>query len=168
MGKGLPRSMRNAKAADAVKISDLRFGQRNFVITNGAPGWGTIPLGQLPQGNILFLGVVTYLKFTKNDADITDTFDGDYALATAPIASGALGSPDLIASTAFAAAASGGATTLMRAASAAGLAGLVVDNTAGDKEINLNVIIDDASISADGALFVEGSVHIAYTALGDD
>lgn len=172
--KGLQYSMsRGAKAGDIVSPLNTRLVRRAVAITdvNGQAAWGTNPLVSLPLGNVLILGAVLYVKFTKNDADIVDAFDGDYSLGSAPSTSNAAlatDKADIIASTAFGEAATAGVTPLFRAASAGALAGLILDNTAGTLEVNLNILLDDAAISADGSLYVEGSLHMLCAVLGDD
>lgn len=168
--KGLPRSMARG-AAVRQEIVKLRIPvNKSFAVADGAPGYGTVVLSALPQGNLLYLGLVSYLKFTKTDADITATFDGDYSIGSAPDANGTLAGAevDLLASTPFAAAAVGSTTAVMRAASAVGLCGVILDNTDGSLEMNLNLILDDGSISGAGTMDVDGLVEACFIILGDD
>jgi hypothetical protein len=59
-----------------------------------------------------------------------------------------------------------GATALQRAAQPAQT---ILDNTDGSLEINLNVLINDASISADAqAATADGYIVLSYIVLGDD
>ena len=45
----------------------------------------------------------------------------------------------------------------------------MLDNTDGSLELNLNLIIDDAAVSADDQDFtVDGYVDLIYAVLGDD
>lgn len=45
----------------------------------------------------------------------------------------------------------------------------ILDNTDGSLELNLNLLIDDANISADSqSLTASGELHIVYSVLGDD
>ena len=46
---------------------------------------------------------------------------------------------------------------------------MILDNTDGSLEINLNLLIDDADISADGIpITADGEFQILYTMLLDD
>jgi len=174
MSKGLPRSLsRGVPGKKGVYSLNLAIERTSVVITDpgAAAAWGTLAIGQLPQGNLLILGLVSYLKFTKNGAGIVDTFDGDYAIGTAPSTSNialATNKADLIASTAFASAAAAGVTAMFRAASAAALAGTIFDNTDGSLELNLNILLDDAAVTATAAVFVEGSISVQLGVVGDD
>lgn len=170
MSKGLPRSMAAGSAQASAVRKDVLF-VRNVVVNvaDGAPGFGTVVLSGLPQGNILYLGCVSYLQFATNDADITATFDGDYSIGTTPTADNVISGSDadIVPSTAFGAA-TAKLSPVIRGASTDALGGMVIDNTDGSLEMNLNVIIDDTAISGAAAFTVNGSVQMAYIVLGDD
>jgi hypothetical protein len=172
MGKGLPYSMRRGSAQTGPAMKKLRIAldALPITVTNGAPGFGTVVVGDFPEGNVVYFGAVANMQFTKTDADIIATFEGDAALGTAATADGSLaaGEVDLIASASMGIAAVSSVSPMTRYASAAALAGTIFDNTDGSLEINLNVLIDDGSISADGSLTVSGWVEILYATLGDD
>jgi hypothetical protein len=169
MTKGMPRVLaRQPAQAQAVrrqrvKLSDLALR------TSGASGvgFGTAVIGDLPQGNILFLGATAYLQFTKLDSGTTATFDGDYSVGTTATADATLGTTDanIIGSTALGAATAG----LSPVARGEGATAAMLDNTDGSLELNLNLIIDDAAVSADDQDFtVDGVVDLIYAVLGDD
>lgn len=167
--KGFPRSLaRSAPQNQAVRRQ--RVVLRNAAIrTTGAVGvgWGTAVIGDLPAGNILFLGATAYLQFTKLDAGTTATFDGDYSIGSAPTADAALAGAevDLIPSTALGAA-TAGVSPIVRGANATQA---MLDNTDGSLEINLNLLMDDAVVSADDQDFtVTGVFDLVYSVLGDD
>ena len=168
--KGLPYSRRRGSAILQPVTKIKKSFKETFTVTNAAPGYGTAVIAGLPQSNVLLLGLTMYLKLTKGGAGIIDAFDGDYSLGTIPNANNALADAeiDLLASTAFAAAAVGGVTGVMRSASASSLAGTIFDNTDGSLEVNLNLLVDDASISADASMLAEGTLFMAYITLGDD
>lgn len=137
--------------------------------TTGATGvgFGTVVIGGLPQGNILLLGAVAYATFTKLDAGTITTFDGDFAIGSAPTADATLSGAevDIIPSTALGAATAGVSPTL-RATNATQV---ILDNTDGSLELNLNLLMDDASVSADDQDFtVSGGLYLVYSVLGDD
>lgn len=167
--KGLARSLargskvRNPIVKHTVKIKDLA------IEVDGATGvgFGTAVIGDLPEGNILFLGAVGYAQFTTADAGVTATFDGDFSVGSAPTADATLSGAevDIIASTAL------GAATAKVSPRARGTNAtqVILDNTDGSLELNLNLLIDDATISADNVAFVaNGDVFLSYIVLGDD
>jgi hypothetical protein len=138
-------------------------------VADGAPGFGTAVLSGLPQGNLLILGAVLYLQFTKGNANISATFNGDYSLGSAPTADGVLAGAevDLIPSTSTVPAVSGTSSD-NRATSATATSGLILDNTDGSLELNLNLLVDDADISGASTMTASGALHLAYCVLGDD
>lgn len=169
MPKGLPRSRsRGAPLNQQVIKTTLGMANRTIEV-DGATGvgFGTVPLIGFPQGNILLLGIVSYIGLSTTSTDVTATFSGDYGIGTTPADDGTLsaGDVDLIASTAL-----GPATArVIATVRAANAVQAIIDNTAGDLEMNLNVLIDDADISADDVVLdLSGSVHALYSMLGDD
>lgn len=167
--KGLPRSLSRSAAGSGssgktVPIKDLA------IRTTGATGvgFGTAVIRGLPEGNILLLGAVAYLQFTKLDAGTIATFDGDYSIGTVPTADVDVSDPgedDIIPSTALGAA-TAGVSPMVRGSNATQV---ILDNTDGSLEVNLNLLIDDASVSADDQDFtVSGVLSLAYIVLGDD
>jgi len=170
--KGLPRSRARAPAVRApIRTVSIPVKALALTVANGsgAPGFGTVVAADLPDGNLLFLGAVAYLKFTSADADITATFEGDFSIGTTATADATLtsGDADIIPSTALGPAVAK-VTPVARGASTDTLGGGIFDNTDGSLELNLNVIIDDASQSAAVDLTVDGVIHIALIVLGDD
>lgn len=170
MSKGLSRSIgRGPLATQPITKQSIRVSE-TVSVADGAPGFGTTVIAALPTGNLLFLGAVTYLQFTTADADVTATFDGDFSLGTVATVDGDVADAneaDLIPSTAMGAA-TAKVSPVIRGASTDALGGGIIDNTAGDKYINLNVLIDDAAISGAADFTVTGTVHIACIVLGDD
>ena len=169
MAKGLPRSNSRGAASRSV-VRKQRIQLKDFAIrTTGATGvgWGTAVLGDLPEGNILFLGAVAYLQFTKLDAGTIATFDGDYSIGTAPTADNTLSGTevDIIPSTALGAA-TASVSPVVRGVNATQS---MLDNTDGAMELNLNLLMDDASVSADDQDFtVNGVVELVYSVMLDD
>lgn len=168
--KGLPRSL--ARANGQTTVQKLTLPIRNATVTvaatGAAVGFGTAVVGDLPEGNILFLGATGYIQATTDDADIGATWDGDFSLGTTPTADVTLDGTDvnLLPSTAFGAA-TAKASPRVRAARATAV---VLDNTDGSLELNLNMLVDAANIAdgASAAFTVNGDVQIAYIVLGDD
>jgi hypothetical protein len=167
--KGYARGMSRALPQRAA-VQKLNIPLRNLAVAvAGASGvgFGTAQIAGLPQGNILLLGVVAYVQFnSQSDADVQATYDGDFGIGTTPLTDGTItgGDVDIVASTALGAATAGVSPTL-RGTNAAQA---IIDNTAGDLELNLNLLIDDANISGAATFLANGSVHIAYIVLGDD
>lgn len=168
--KGLARSIGRGNAVQAPIVKQtVPLRGVTISVADGAPGFGTVVIGDLPEGNILFLGAVSYLRFTTADADVTATFDGDYAIGTAPTADNSLSGSeaDIIPSTALGAATSK-VSPVVRGVSTDALGGGILDNTDGSLELNLNLLIDDSAISGAADFTVEGFMDLAYIVLGDD
>ena len=170
MGKGLPRSLAHATPLRTAVM------KKNFVLNAKAlsiagasgVGYGTVVLGDLPEGFVGVLGAFARLRFTSTDADIQATFDGDFSVGTTPTADATLSTTDanIIPSTSFGGAATSGVSPVVSGSSAAPAAPL--DNSDGSLELNLNVIIDDANISGTADMTVTGVVTVLFAMLGDD
>lgn len=170
MAKGLPRSLARGKGKTTVrkhlvKVKDVTV---NVAAAASGVGFGTAVIGDLPEGNILLLGAVSYIQATTADADIGATWDGDYSIGSAPDANGTLasGEVDIIPSSAFGAA-TAKASPVARGANATAV---MLDNTDGSLELNLNVLVDAADIAdASAADFVvNGVVELLYAVMLDD
>lgn len=175
MGKGLPRSHSRGDPQKQEIIKQVFTVNALALTVDGASGvgFGTVVIGDFPEGNILLLGAVAYMALSGpgGDAGLVDTWVGDFGIGTIPTADGDLGDlgdDDIIPSTALAAAtAEVGPRT--RGVSTATESGVVFDNTDNSLEMNLNVLVDDNDISADGIAFIAtGELHVAYIMLGDD
>ncbi len=171
--KGLFRSMNRAAAVKAPIVKQripIRALPVSVVGATGI-GFGFVALGALPPGNILFLGAVSYIRLSKNgDADVQDAFDGDYSIGTVGTVDTDVSDTDeaaFIPSTALGAA-TAGLSPVVRGASTDALGGGIIDNTAGDKQVILNVLIDDANISGTASMLADGVVELCYVVLGDD
>lgn len=175
MGKGLPYShSRGAFAGGASKSGLIRVPTGTTITVDGSSGdgWGTVVVGDFPAGNILFLGCVAYLQFagTGSDADLGDTWQGDYSIGTTATVDNTLATTeiDLVVSTALAAA-TAELSPKTRGISANGDTGEIHDNTDDSLEINVNLLIDDANIAGvDSVITVTGEIYISYQVLGDD
>lgn len=170
--KGLPRSLAHGPASRAdIEKAVIPFAVS--LISSGATGigFGTTPIAGLPEGNILFLGCVAYAQISKDTvlgaAGTLDAFTGSYSVGSAATADNTLSGSevDVIAAQATAAA-TAGVSPLTRGT---GVAQSIIDNTDSSKVLNLNVLLDDASVSADTQhLKVSGILYLAYIVLGDD
>lgn len=170
MTKGLPRSIKNNDAvvqARTVKIDSVS------VTVDGASGvgFGSAVIGDFPEGNIVFYGAVSYLTLTgPTSGSLSDTWNGDYGIGTTPAGDATItaGDVDIIQSTAMGPA-TAEASPRTRGTHLAADVGEVHDNTDGSLELNLNVLVDDADISADGIVMTAvGELHLAYAVFGDD
>ncbi len=173
MTKGYSRGLARGRALTQ-QIRRLTLPIRNVALTvNGATGvgFGSAVIGDVPDGNILLLGAVSYLQFQgPTSASLVDTYDGDYGIGSTPADDATItnGDVDIIQSTAL-----GAATAELspnaRGTSAAATAGVILDNTDGSLELNLNLLIDDANISGDGIVMTaNGTLTLSYILLGDD
>lgn len=172
MPKGLPKSLSRGNPAVAPVIrQDIVFSES--VEVTGAAGSAdaaSVVIGDLPPGNILLLGAVCYLQLTgPTSDDLADDFQGDYSVSSAPDTDGTLGG-DIVPPTAIPAA-TAEVTPVVRGAQADGaFCGVILDNTDGSLELNLNLLLDDGEITDTEAvaLTAEGRLHLAYIVLGDD
>jgi hypothetical protein len=142
--RGLSRSAQSASGSGGKKTIPL---SGTISVADGAPGFGTKVIGDFPAGNIFF--------------------DGDVAIGTAPTADsdfGDAGEANIIASTALGAA-TAKVSPMVRAVN---ITPLMLDNTDGSLELNLNLLIDDASISGAANFTYEGALYIDYSVMGDD
>lgn len=171
--KGLQRSI--ARGPRATKnINTLRLSisalALSFTGSTGVAVFDTAVLSGLPEGNLLLLGSVANLTFSGSgaDANLVDTFNGDFSLGTTPADDNTLSAADvdIVASTAMAAA----VAEVSGPNRAANAAQAIIDNTDGAAELNLNVLLDaDQVTNAETSVVtVDGTVDIAYIVLGDD
>jgi hypothetical protein len=165
--KGMPRSL--ARAPKSPGVRHLKIPIRGLVVAMtdvGASGaWGTAILGGLPEGNILLLAAVSYVRLTGG-AGQSSTFVATTAVGTAPTADQTLAGAevDVLAAAAMSAA-TASVSPVTRAATATAQ---MIDNTDGSKELNLNVTLVDAGSTANGNMTADGVIHIAYVVMGDD
>jgi hypothetical protein len=179
MGKGLPYSTKRAEAGAEPAVRRVTYPVKDIslTVTAGAStnkGFGTAVLGYLPEGNILLLGGVSYLQFTTSSANAIAAWEGEYSVGTTATADATLtgGTDDNLIAVADIAAATAKASPVIRGASGTGSSNTVrlLDNTAGDLELNLNMTTDDDSVtdSLTAAFTVNGYVDLVYIVLGDD
>ncbi len=178
MAKGLPRSHKHANKSIAGIVKDvIRVINKTVTLTEdvgGQPAWATLIVGDFPEGNILFLGAASYFTFAGSgaDADLGDTWAGDYGVGTTPSTDDttplATTMEDIIQTTALAAA-TAEVSPRTRGVSVDGEAGVMYDNTDGSLELNLNILVDAADITGDDSvLTIDGELYVSYIVLGDD
>lgn len=171
MSKGLTRSTSRAPAQKAsilrasISVEDLAIS-----VADGNPGFGFAAAAGLPEGNFVFLGAVAYLQFSSSSSHLTATFTGTTSIGSVGTVDGDVsdaGEADICPSTAIGAA-TAKVSPVVRLASTAAMSGAVIDNTDGTKNININVLIDDAAIDGAVALVANGYIDLLYSVLGDD
>lgn len=170
--KGLARVLRRAPAT-VPNIRTVSIPLRNVTVNLTDPGaavaWGTKALAALPVGNLVLMGVVAYLRYSSSSAGLSATYNITSALGTAATADNALAGAevDLVAATA-AGAATAKLSPLQRLTHTAANVGNVIDNTAANVNLNLNVTVPDADVTASSVLTLNGVIHLAVLVLGDD
>lgn len=166
--KGYPRGLARGGASSSGGGSKKTIPLSGTIsVADGAPGFGTKVIGDFPEGNISFKSALLYLQLTTADADVIAAFDGDVAVGTVPTADGDFGDTGeavIIASTALGAA----TAKLSPVVRASNVTPLMFDNTDGSLEINLNLLIDDTSISGAADFTFEGVLYLDYDVMGDD
>lgn len=171
MGKGLPRSLSRGEPLSQEIIKAIVKVRAVAMTVDGLAGVGDgqVVIGDFPEGNVLFLGAVAYMAFSGPgaDANLGDTWQGDFSIGTTADSGDDLTGTDadIIGSTALAAA----TAEVSPRTRGTGVTQAILDNTDGSLELNLNLLVDDADIGADGIAFtVEGELHILYSMLGND
>lgn len=170
LARSLARKASNKGFSQAVQVAAIRIDKTIAVsAVSSAVGFGTGVIGDFPEGNVLFLGAVSYLTFTgPTSADLADTWDGDYSIGTAPTADVTLSGAEvnIIGSTALGAATAEVSPKVRGALTTAA----IFDNTDGSLELNLNLLVDAANIADDSTVNIraQGVVYIAYAIMGDD
>ncbi|HET6417631.1 MAG TPA: hypothetical protein VFG22_15140 [Polyangiales bacterium] len=173
MTKGLPYSMSRGAPLRQEIIKQTVTVRDAAVTVDGATGvgFGSVVIGDIPEGNILILGAVAYMQFTgPTSASLDDDWVGDYGIGSTPADDATITTTDIniIGSTAIAAA-TAEASPRTRGTSNTTDLDHILDNTDGSLEINLTLLVDDANIGADGLDFtVNGELTLAYIMLLDD
>lgn len=172
MTKGVRRSERRPLAGGKRQNyirQKFEFKDLEITVADGAPGFGSAALFKLPEGNVLIHGAAGYVRLSSSDAQLTATFDGDISIGTGSDADGSLSGSEinLVASTSLGAATSK-VSPVVRLVSATANNGVIHDNTANDLQFYANVLIDDAAISGEVDLLLNGHMEVLYTVLGDD
>lgn len=171
--KGLARSIGRGDQFQAPIVKETYVLRNVPIAVVGATGIGFagVLVGGLPQGNVLLLGGVSYLQISSPsaDVDVIATWTGAYSIGTAITADATLAGSevDIIPQTTIAAA-TGRTSPNTRGISAGATAGVILDNTDTTLGLNVNLLIDDASISGTADMVINGIIQLAYIVLGDD
>lgn len=162
LARGIPFSQ------NVVRTSYLFSG--SFVVANGstAPGIGSLVIGDFPKGNLLLLAArVQGMVFRTADADAIATWDGDWSVGSVPNADA-----DLTDATDFDIVGVSGGQAIGAATAkvspvqdVTSAKNAIIDNRDDSKEINLNVLVDDASQSGDISMTVKGVLELVYIVL---
>ena len=179
MSKGLQRSLSRGPASTVAMIKRTIVVNAVINITgvDAAVDAGTAIIGDFPEGNILLFAAVAYVSVSAGtDAHVINNWNGDYAIGTVPqnnVDLSDAGEANIIASTALDAGAGDKIAPATRALfpnSSAAMTPLMLDNTDGSLEINLNLLVDDNVITDAevGTFTVTGTLYLVYTVLGDD
>jgi len=167
MPKGLVRSIQRGRPirADVIKLT-IPISLALTVAGVTGIGFGTVPIRGLPEGNVLLLGAVSNIQVNTADAGVTTTWTGSFGIGTTANADTALAGTevDIVPATTITAA-TNRLSPVIRGAQGAQS---IVDNTNNNLSMNLNLLIDDASISSNAPVTVAGFLSIAYIILGDD
>lgn len=175
MGKGLPRSLEQAALRGQGRPNQPVITRRypinhvvNVAAAGAGVGFGTVVVGDFPEGNIGLLQRVMNIAFTTADTDVIATWAGNVSVGSAPDADGSLAGAevDIIASTAIGPATARAIATVR----ATNTTAVVLDNTDGSLELNLNMNINAADITDAQAapITCTGFLELSFAVLGDD
>lgn len=169
MGKGLTRSLsRSPKTSPGLRRMTLKVKALQVPITDpgGAVGYGTAVFGTLPEGNVLIVGVVANLQLSSASAGIGATFVGTFAVGTAATADATLNGSEVNIVPATAASAAVAKVAPIKRATLS--SAIIIDNTAKDLNLNMNITVPDADLTAASTMQVDGEIYVAYVVMGDD
>ncbi len=171
MSKGLPRSLSRGKALQqAVTKIQIEIDHTVTVTATGsAIGFGSVVLGGLPEAHLKIMSAAIAVQFTgPTSADLTDTYDGDFGVGSTPAGDATITGSDVdfISSTALGAA-TAEVSPLLTVPDGVDL---VLDNTDGSLELNLNLLIDAANIVDDAvvAMTARGVLEVVLVTMLDD
>ena len=165
--KGLPRALRNADEFGA-SVASLALNNVPIAVADGAPGFGNVAIGQLPQGEILLLGGFAELTFMSASGTIIAAWTGTHSVGTVGTVDSDVadaGEATFVQASTIAAA-TAKVSPETRGVSAVANTGTIISNQAGTSQLFLNLLIDDASISGAAAFTVSGKVKYSYVNLG--
>lgn len=170
MGKGLPRSLKHAEDSAIVKM-EIDVSVDVPVASVGATaGFGTIPLGILPAGNILFISGAAQLSFEADGSgNVGEDWSGNWALGSEATDDNVMDGDEenIFANqdTTDTGTGLGYATTyLIGETNYLDSQINIIDNTGDDTNLNLNMLIDNGSIGTDvsDTITVTGRITLAY------
>lgn len=168
MSKGLKRSTdRGRKAGQAVvkHVIDLDAVPMFKAGSAAGIGFGSVVIGELPVGNIYLFGAALNVGFFPLDFPngLSSAWDGDFSVGEAENTFTSLSGDEVnivakksIGPAAFEAIAIGPYSTK---------GNKFIDNTAGDKAIWFNMLIDDADLNTDTFvdMYLQGDMTLVYS-----
>lgn len=170
--KGLPRSLARAKPDAVPLVKRFVPFDVSFTVANGsgAPGIGSVAIADFPAGKIVLVAArCSGLVFSSADADAGAAWDGDWSIGSVPNADA-----DLTDATDFdivgvsggqAIGAASGADKHSPTQDVTSLKNVLLDNEAGGLEVNLNVMVDDATQTGDIVMRARGTLELIYGVL---
>ena len=170
MGKGFPRSLKRGPETrqELIKKRIVISAEMEFTGVTDTAVFATAVLSDFVEGNVFLLGAVANLTFTgPTSANLTNDYQGDVSIGAAPTADVTLNGAEvnIIPSTAIPA-----ATAEVSSVRSTNATPVVLDNTDGSLEININVSLDANEVTNAEAvtITVTGDLWVVYTMMGDD
>lgn len=173
MSKGLGRSLQRGLKSEARIVKDtidLTGKTIDIVSVSSAIGFGSLEISDFPEGNILVLGIAGTIGFagSGSDANLADTWEGNFGIGSTPASDATISGDDenIVTEVDMATA----AAEVLAPFRVADVSSVILDNTDGSLEMNLNVLIDAADIVDDKTvvLTLSGLLEISYVVLGND
>lgn len=148
----------------------IRFVNRAVALTDnpGVVAYLGTKIMDFPEGLVQITGCVVNLAITKSSAGVNADWDGDFSVGSVTAANDATltsTEADVVPSTATPQAAAGATT-----AKGNNTASVLLDGTAGAKDLYLNVLVDDADhnvVVTPCNLIFNGTIEVTYDMLGD-
>lgn len=172
MVKGLYYSLKRSPKKEIITKIQLQINNSVVVVSavTDAIGFGSIVLGGLPEGYLKIVSSVLRLQLSGSgsDGNLIDTWSGDFSVGSTPASDATISLDDenIIASTAV-----GPAVAEVSPLQTIPFnADFVLDNTAANLELNLNVLIDAADIadSTSVTLTAVGLLEVTLITMLDD
>jgi hypothetical protein len=172
MAKGIPRSLSRSKVSG---FQNMKASLDNAPLSVSAAGvdigFGSLSVDDLvlPEGDIIVLGIVANLSFTSEDANIDETWSGDFSIGTASTDDADLvddAEANLLPSTAIGPAVAD-VIASARYSAVPVEASQILDLDA-PSPIKINMLVDAADITdaSTGVINVSGGISIAFVKLG--
>ena len=170
MSKGLPRSQRRGaprvQEVYRIELPNLEL-DLPFTGSSGV-GYGSTVLAELPMGMIHILSVNATLSLDASvvSSGIIAAWNGDISIGSAAVTSSAKTLASARADVLSSSATTVAATKVSPTSRYAKVSNNIINNmSATRKNLNLNINIDDASVSGNGTMKAIGSISIACIVL---
>lgn len=175
MGRGLKRSLRNARLrrVPGTPLYTLAFDKTIVVPDPGAAiAFASAVIGPLPAARLWIGGAAAHVTISNaGGVGLIAAFTGNFSIGSTPTADATLSGTDvdIVPSTVYTAAAGVTPRTSALPASSGGIMtnnATFLDNAAGLLELNFNLTVADASISAQATIRVQGELQMIMAELG--